>query len=392
MLLTPTYHVFHMYKPFRGATMLPVELAAPARMAGDLTVPTVNASAARDAQGRLHLALVNLDPRNAITVQVKASGVSPGKLSGRILTATAMDAINTFDKPENVKPAAFNDARVSAGANPRGDSRQVHHRAQRGEVMNHAFRMKLKPGTVAEYQKRHDEIWPELAKLLTRRRHPRLLDLPRRGDAAPVRGAEAARTQPARVPALASADAPVVGLHEGPHAHPSRWPADRMAAQTRFPSRLIHLELSRAQSRPRPQSRRHRQQIQLLIRNLVEIKDTSGEFLLQARRRPRHRHQGLERLGVDARRRPLRHLRSTTSRPTTRAASRSCWTGSATASPRARRPRTSTPSRPSSRWPTCTKRARTPPGCPISKNGRSGSWTACRAPRRTASSTSCSTP
>jgi L-rhamnose mutarotase len=34
--------------------------------------------------------------------------------------------------------------------------------------MNHAFRMKLKPGAVAEYRKRHDEIWPELAKLLTR--------------------------------------------------------------------------------------------------------------------------------------------------------------------------------------------------------------------------------
>jgi L-rhamnose mutarotase len=32
--------------------------------------------------------------------------------------------------------------------------------------MNHAFRMKLKPGRVAEYQKRHDEIWPELSQLL----------------------------------------------------------------------------------------------------------------------------------------------------------------------------------------------------------------------------------
>jgi L-rhamnose mutarotase len=27
----------------------------------------------------------------------------------------------------------------------------------------HAFKMKLKPGMVAEYKKRHDEIWPELA-------------------------------------------------------------------------------------------------------------------------------------------------------------------------------------------------------------------------------------
>jgi L-rhamnose mutarotase len=29
-----------------------------------------------------------------------------------------------------------------------------------------AFRMKLKPGTVDEYRRRHDEIWPELTALL----------------------------------------------------------------------------------------------------------------------------------------------------------------------------------------------------------------------------------
>ena len=29
-----------------------------------------------------------------------------------------------------------------------------------------AFKMKLKPGVVAEYKKRHDEIWPELAREL----------------------------------------------------------------------------------------------------------------------------------------------------------------------------------------------------------------------------------
>jgi L-rhamnose mutarotase len=32
--------------------------------------------------------------------------------------------------------------------------------------MNHAFRMKLKPGAAAEYRRRHDEIWPELSQLL----------------------------------------------------------------------------------------------------------------------------------------------------------------------------------------------------------------------------------
>src|SRR5215469_1442482 len=29
-----------------------------------------------------------------------------------------------------------------------------------------AFKMKLKPGNVAEYKKRHDEIWPELQREL----------------------------------------------------------------------------------------------------------------------------------------------------------------------------------------------------------------------------------
>ncbi len=30
-----------------------------------------------------------------------------------------------------------------------------------------AFKMKLKPGCEAEYQKRHDEIWPELSSVLS---------------------------------------------------------------------------------------------------------------------------------------------------------------------------------------------------------------------------------
>jgi L-rhamnose mutarotase len=34
-------------------------------------------------------------------------------------------------------------------------------------MKRNAFKMKLKPGFEAEYQKRHDEIWPELSALLT---------------------------------------------------------------------------------------------------------------------------------------------------------------------------------------------------------------------------------
>ena len=34
-------------------------------------------------------------------------------------------------------------------------------------VKRNAFKMKLKPGFEAEYKRRHDEIWPELAALLS---------------------------------------------------------------------------------------------------------------------------------------------------------------------------------------------------------------------------------
>jgi L-rhamnose mutarotase len=34
-------------------------------------------------------------------------------------------------------------------------------------VSTRAFRMKLKPGTADEYQRRHDALWPDLAEALT---------------------------------------------------------------------------------------------------------------------------------------------------------------------------------------------------------------------------------
>ena len=33
-------------------------------------------------------------------------------------------------------------------------------------MKRYAFKMKLKPGTAAEYKKRHDAIWPELAQAI----------------------------------------------------------------------------------------------------------------------------------------------------------------------------------------------------------------------------------
>jgi alpha-N-arabinofuranosidase len=65
MLTTPTYHVFRMYRVHQGATLLPVELAAPEYRLGQASVPSLSVSASRDAAGALHLSVVNLDPGRA---------------------------------------------------------------------------------------------------------------------------------------------------------------------------------------------------------------------------------------------------------------------------------------------------------------------------------------
>jgi alpha-N-arabinofuranosidase len=107
MVLTPTYHVFRMYKVHQGATRMPVELSAPKYILGESSIPALSASASRDSAGRLHLSIVNLDPNRPAEVTATVAGPPPGNVSGEVLTASAMNAMNTFDRPHAVEPAAF---------------------------------------------------------------------------------------------------------------------------------------------------------------------------------------------------------------------------------------------------------------------------------------------
>lgn len=108
MVLTPTYHVFRMYRVHQGATMIPVDLSAPEYKLGDASLPSLSASASRDAEGRLHLSLVNLDPNRAAEIDANVWGAAIKTIAGEVLTAPAMNAMNTFDRPNDVKPAPFN--------------------------------------------------------------------------------------------------------------------------------------------------------------------------------------------------------------------------------------------------------------------------------------------
>ena len=116
MLVTPTYHVFEMYKVHQDATFLPVTLQTPDYTYGSNSIPAVDATASRDRAGRVHLSLVNCNPREAAQVTCKLDGVTAAKVTGRVLTAPTVQSHNTFDKPNEVEPTTFTDFKVDGGS------------------------------------------------------------------------------------------------------------------------------------------------------------------------------------------------------------------------------------------------------------------------------------
>jgi alpha-N-arabinofuranosidase len=116
MVLTPTYHVFRMYNVHQDATYLPLDITCKEMPVRDRrTIPMLSATASRDAAGKIHISMSNLDADNEQTVTINMPDVKATKAVGEILTAKDLAAHNTFEQPEAVKPAAFNGAKIAKG-------------------------------------------------------------------------------------------------------------------------------------------------------------------------------------------------------------------------------------------------------------------------------------
>jgi alpha-N-arabinofuranosidase len=104
IVLTPTYHAFRLYVPFQDAAFLPVTYEAGRYIHGAMTLPRLDAIAAKDASGTVWLALTNLDPTRPAAITTSLAGMRVGSASGETLTAPAIDSVNTFDAPKTVMP------------------------------------------------------------------------------------------------------------------------------------------------------------------------------------------------------------------------------------------------------------------------------------------------
>jgi len=115
MLLTPTYWTYYLYKVHQDATLLPVSLTSDSYELNGKKMDAISVSASKDASGKIHITLVNIDPNKAQTVDTELRGVTAKKVSGKVLTSAKINDYNTFDKPDVVGVKDFNDAKISGG-------------------------------------------------------------------------------------------------------------------------------------------------------------------------------------------------------------------------------------------------------------------------------------
>ncbi|MBN2275144.1 MAG: alpha-N-arabinofuranosidase [Bacteroidales bacterium] len=114
MVLTPTYHVFNLYKVHHDALLLPSDLTCDDYILdGENKLSALNGSASKDKNGVIHVSIVNIDTKNDMMLSVDLRGATVKSVSGKILTAPDIGTFNSFDDPDAVVTTDFNKAKIT---------------------------------------------------------------------------------------------------------------------------------------------------------------------------------------------------------------------------------------------------------------------------------------
>ena len=126
MFLTPTYHVFHMYKVHHDANLLPMQLSSNTwtfkeegteRHDAGSAVASISATAS-EKNGIVNLTISNSNPGARENVSIDFRGKNFDHVvenSARILTSPSFNSINTVDQPTVVKPISYTDVSLQDG-------------------------------------------------------------------------------------------------------------------------------------------------------------------------------------------------------------------------------------------------------------------------------------
>lgn len=116
MVKTPTFYVYKMYKVHQNARSVPAILQSSKITQAGFTFPRLTQSSSIDSAGTLHCTIGNVDLINAQDLLISLNGGARyTSVSGQIITASAMTALNDFGAPEkvNIQPFASSNFSLS---------------------------------------------------------------------------------------------------------------------------------------------------------------------------------------------------------------------------------------------------------------------------------------
>lgn len=116
MILTPTYHVFHMYKHHQDADLVGsyIEGNKTIGMEEEYQAPLLSESVSVDEQGYVNVTLNNLSVTEDVPVEMSFAQLCPQQATATILHEE-MHAYNTFEEPEKVKEEGFDAWEIKDG-------------------------------------------------------------------------------------------------------------------------------------------------------------------------------------------------------------------------------------------------------------------------------------
>ncbi len=107
IILTPTYHIFDMYKVHQDAEWLPISINSPLYQMGNQKIAAINVSASVDSAGAIHMSFVNIDPNKAIKIKTILQGAKWKQVTATVLTSNNFTNVNTFENKNAIKPSPF---------------------------------------------------------------------------------------------------------------------------------------------------------------------------------------------------------------------------------------------------------------------------------------------
>jgi len=112
MILTPTYHVFEMYKVHQDAQLLPTDLECDEYEFDNDGIDALNVSASRNSDGAVNITICNLDPHTSSQLSCEFEGLEPSSAEGRVLTTEKMNIHNTFENPDAIEPVQLENLKI----------------------------------------------------------------------------------------------------------------------------------------------------------------------------------------------------------------------------------------------------------------------------------------